>query len=312
MKTMVNIGVIGVGYLGQHHARIFSELSREDGGIRLAAVIDADPARAEEIAGKYGCAAYGDYRQALDKVDAFSIVTPTTMHYEVALDCIRAGKDILIEKPITTTIGEADALIHASEDAGVIVQVGHLERFNPVVSALYPLLDKPVFIEAERLSPFLGRGIDVDITIDLMIHDIDIVLSVLQGKPVRDIKAAGDRVLTGNIDFAKAWLEFEGVNAMFTASRISTEKARKLTVFQENSYLVMDYQNMEIKKFFREGGAMLHEVLSIERKEPLREELRDFVECIGSRSRPRVCALTGRNALKVALQIGEQIKQRWL
>ena len=310
---MIKVGVIGVGYLGQHHARIFSELAGESGEIGLAAVIDTDSERAGEIARKYGCDTFGDYRDAFGKVDAFSIVTPTTMHYEVAMDCIKAGKDILVEKPITATVEEADALIRASESAGVIVQVGHLERFNPVVSALYPLLKAPKFFEAERISPFLGRGIDVDITIDLMIHDIDVVLSILEGVPLNDVRAAGAKVLTGNIDFAKAWLEFEGgVRALFTASRVADGKSRKLTVFQEESYLTVDYQGMEIKKSYRSGGELVHESVPIERKEPLREELRDFVECIGTRNRPKVCAVKGRNALKVALQIGEQIKQRWL
>ena len=309
---MINVGVIGVGYLGQHHARIFSELARECGHIRLAAVADTDKARAAEIAQQYGCEAFGDYRDAFGAVDAFSIVTPTTLHYKIAMDCIEAGKDILIEKPITTTIEEADELIRASGNAGVLIQIGHLERFNPVITAVQPLLGAPTFIEAERLSPFQGRGIDVDITIDLMIHDIDIVLSLLDGKPVSGIRAAGTRVLTGNIDFAKAWLEFDGTHALFTASRISSGKSRKLTIFQEESYLVVDYQDMEIKRFFREADTIRHESVSVVRKEPLKEELRDFMECIGKRSRPRVCAIKGRNALKVALQIGEQIKQGWL
>lgn len=305
---MLNIGVIGVGYLGQHHARIFSDLD----GVRLAAVIDADISRAREVAGKYGSKAYGNYRDALNEVDALSIVTPTTLHYTIAMDCIKAGKDILIEKPITTTIEEADELIRASEEAGVVVQVGHLERFNPVIPALMPMLNAPAFLEAERVSPFLGRGTDVDITLDLMIHDIDIVLSLLKENMVRDIKAAGTRVLTENIDFAKAWLEFEGgLNALFTASRVSSEKARKLTIFQKDSYLIVDYQNMQIQRFFNKDGILQRETLTVEPKEPLKEELIDFVACIEKRSRPRVCAIKGRNALKLALQVGEQIKQRW-
>src|SRR5208283_1300530 len=202
---MLKVGVIGVGYLGQHHARIFAELD----DVRMVAVADTDGERAGEIAVKYGCKAYTDYRRLLDEVDAVSIVTPTTFHYAVAMDCILAGKDILIEKPITATIEEADRLIEASAETGVLIQVGHLERFNPVVPALYPLLDSPSFIEAERLSPFQGRGVDVDITLDLMIHDIDVVLSILEGKEVSDMKAAGSKVMTDTIDIAKAWLEFD-------------------------------------------------------------------------------------------------------
>lgn len=305
------MGVIGVGYLGQHHARILSELARESGEVRLTAVADVDAARAADIAQQYGCEAFGDYRDAFGAADAFTIVTPTTLHHAIALDCIRAGKDVLIEKPITTTIEEADELIRASEGEGVLVQIGHLERFNPVIAAVQPMLVRPTFIEAERLSPFQGRGIDVDITIDLMIHDIEIVLSILDGTPVSGVRATGTRVLTENIDFAKAWLEFGDVHALFTASRISPGKSRKLTIFQEESYLVADYQEMEIKKFFRDGDEIRHDSVSVARKEPLREELRDFLACVEKRSRPRVCAVKGRNALKVALQIGEQIKQRW-
>lgn len=306
------IGVIGVGYLGQHHARVFSELSREGGDCRLVAVADADEGRAREIAERYGCGFSRDYRQLLEQVDAVSIVTPTTTHCAVALQCIGAGKDVLVEKPITATIEEADALIRASEAAGVVVQVGHLERFNPVVGALTPLIDGPTLIEAERLSPFQGRGTDVDITLDLMIHDLDVILSLAGGAPVKDSKATGARVLTGTIDMAKAWLEFDsGLHAVLTASRIAEAKSRTLTVYQHNAYLVMDYQAMEIAAFRSDGGRIVRSSVAVERKEPLKEELRDFLSCVGTRSRPRVCALTGRNALKLALEIGERIKQEW-
>ena len=305
---MLNVGVIGVGYLGQHHARIFAELD----DVRMVAVADTDKVRAGEIARKYGCKAFTDYRGLLDEVDAVSVVTPTTFHYDIAMDCIRAGKDILIEKPITATIEEADRLIAASDAAGTLIQVGHLEQFNPVVPALYPLLNSPTFIEAERLSPFQGRGLDVDITLDLMIHDIDVVLSIMDGNALSDIKAAGAKVLTDTIDVAKVWLEFaNGAHALLAASRVASDKSRKLTIFQKDSNLVMDYQRMEITKFLRHGGRIVSDSIQVERKEPLKEELKDFVKCVGSRDRPAVCALKGRNALKIALQAGAQIKQGW-
>lgn len=305
---MLNVGVIGVGYLGQHHARIFAELD----GVRMAAVADTDGERAGEIAAKYGCKAYTDYRKLLNDVDALSIVTPTTNHYAVAMDCIRAGKDVLIEKPVTATIEEADRLVAASAEAGTLIQVGHLERFNPVVPALYSLLDAPSFIEAERLSPFQGRGVDVDITLDLMIHDIDVVLSIMDGTAISDMKAAGSKVLTDTIDVAKVWIEFAGgAHALLTASRIASGKSRKLTVFQKKSYLVMDYQQMEIVKYFRRGEGIVSESIIVEKKEPLKEELKDFIKCVGNRSRPVVCAIRGRNALKIALQAGAQIKEGW-
>lgn len=313
---MINVGVIGVGYLGQHHARIYHDLGRESGNIRLAAVVDTDAVRAERIAHNYGCTAYSDYRDILDKVDAVSIVTPTTMHYEIAMECIKAGKNILIEKPVTTTVEEADSLIDAAVKAGLTIQVGHLERFNPVFSEVNRLIDNPIFIETERMSPFLGRGIDVDITLDLMIHDIDIVFAVLNQPSalIKDIKATGASVLTDNIDIAMAWLEFDsGAQALMKSSRISFEKSRKLKIFQKDSYLLVDYQNMEVKRFYKKGSRdeneIIQETINVEKKEPLKEELKSFIECVTSESCPLVSAVEGRNALKIALQIGEKIKK---
>ena len=308
---MINVGVIGVGYLGRHHARVYSELE----GVRLAAVVDSDRAAAEKIASEYGGEACSDYLEVLGKVDALSIVTPTTAHFGIAMDCIKLGKHLLIEKPITVTVEEADSLIAAAEKSGSIIQVGHLERFNPVIRALYPLLGTPVFIEAERLSPFQGRGIDVDITLDLMIHDIDVILSIIrkkgkEGPAIKDIKATGSTMLTGNIDIARAWLEFEnGVQALMTANRLYSEKSRKLRVFQEDSYFIVDYQDMEIRRFFREGDRIVDELITVEKKEPLKEELRDFIECIADRRRPVVSAVQGRDALKIALQINAVIRR---
>jgi predicted dehydrogenase len=305
---MLNVGVIGVGYLGQHHARIFSEL--ED--VNLTAVIDANLKRAEEIASKYGGKAFADHLEAMGAVDAFSIAAPTTMHHRIALDCIRAGKDILVEKPIAATIEEADDIIRESDKSGLIVQIGHLERFNPAVQAVFPMIKHPVFFEAERLSPFLGRGIDVDITLDLMIHDIDIILALLahggSAPEVRDIKASAARVLTANIDEARAWFEFEnGAQALLTASRLSFEKSRKLKIFQDDTFLLVDYQSMEIKRFSNENGKIAYETVPVVKHEPLKEELRDFIDCIGRRRRPLVSASDGRNALKIAMKIGEMI-----
>jgi predicted dehydrogenase len=305
---MINAGVIGVGYLGQHHARILSGLE----GVKLAAVVDADLKRAEEIAAKYGGKAFADFREAMETVDVFSIAAPTTMHHQIAMECIRAGKDILIEKPISATIEEADEIIAESQKKGVIVQVGHLERFNPAVLAIYPLITHPVFFEAERLSPFLGRGIDVDITLDLMIHDIDIILAILSHggavPKVIDIKASAARVLTENIDEARAWFEFEnGAQALLTASRLSFEKSRKLKIFQDDTFLLVDYQNMEIKRFGKENGNISAKSIHVEKHEPLKEELRDFIDCIANRRRPLVSSEDGRNALEIAMEIGKRI-----
>ena len=300
----VRVGVIGVGYLGQHHARIYSEIEEAE----LIAVVDIDQKKADTFAAKYGCEAYYDFRDVLNKVDVLSVVTPTTTHHDIALDCLKAGKDILIEKPITANIKEADELIRESEKMGCIIQVGHLERYNPAVLAASEMFKEPMFIESERFSPFLGRGTDVDVTLDLMIHDIDIILSLIT-LPVKEIRAVGAEVLTGKIDVAKAWLEFEnGCIALATVSRLSPDKLRRLKVFQKDSYISIDYQNSEIKRYFRDEKGISFEVTRPEKKEPLKEELRDFLHCVKERRRPKVSAVEGRNALKVVLQITDIIK----
>jgi predicted dehydrogenase len=299
----VRVGVIGVGYLGQHHARIYSELDKAE----LVAVVDIDKKKADVLAAKYQCSAYYDYRDVLSKVDALSIVTPTTYHYDIALDCLKAGKDILIEKPITGNIEEADELIRVSEKKNCIIQVGHLEQYNPAVLAAAEMFTEPIFIESERMSPFLGRGTDVDVTLDLMIHDIDIILSIV-AVPVKEIRAVGAKVLTDKIDVAKAWLEFEnGCAALATVSRMSPDKLRRLKVFQKDAYIAIDYQNTEIKRYFRNEKGISCEIIRPEKKEPLREELRDFISCVQERRRPKVSAVEGRNALKVVMAIRDKI-----
>lgn len=308
---MLKAGVIGAGYLGQHHARILSDLD----GVCLTAVVDIDGSRAAMIGGKYGAPAFTDIRKALGKADAFSIVTPTITHYAIAKECLRAGKDILIEKPITDSVAEASDLEEIAAREGSIIQVGHLERFNPAVIALYPMIEMPRFFEAERLSPYLGRGTDVDITLDLMIHDIDIVLAILalekRSAMIRDTKATIARVLTDKIDMAKVWIEFDnGVQALMTASRLSHEKSRKLKIFQKESFLLLDYQNMEIRKYYKQGLSIEQESIKVEKKEPLREELKDFVDCVKTRRSPVVSASEGREALRIALLIGQKIGRK--
>jgi len=301
---MLKVGVIGVGYLGQHHARIFSELEN----VRLVGVVDIDEKRAEEIAQKYGCEPYIDFNDILNKVDAVSIVTPTIEHFSTAIKCIKAKKDILIEKPITQSPDEAELLIEEAERMGVIIQVGHLERYNPAVVKVYSLINDPFFFEAERLSTFTGRGTDVDVVVDLMIHDIDIIISILSrnGKAiaVKDIKAVAARVLTDKPDVAKAWFDFgEGIQAVFTASRVFHEKSRLLKIFQKDSNIIVDYQGMSIKRFFLKDGELKSEIIRVDRKEPLKEELKDFVDCVITRRKPIVSALDGMNALKAAHRV---------
>jgi len=300
----IEVGVIGTGYLGQHHARIYSEIP----DAQLVAVVDIDEEKAKNLADKYNCKAYSDYRKVISKVDAVSIVTPTTLHHKIALDCLKAGKDILVEKPITATVSEAEDLINEAEKRDCILQVGHIERYNPAVIAVSGMIKNPRFLEAERLSPFLGRGIDVDITLDLMIHDIDIILSFVSS-PIKDIKARGASLLTDNIDVAKVWFEFEnGCAALTTASRLSPEKQRRLKIFQKESYISVDYQTCEVRSYFKRAGEITFDVIQPEKKEPLKEELIDFIRNIKERKRPLVSGVEGRDALKVALDITEKIR----
>lgn len=302
----VRVGVIGVGYLGQHHARIYSEI----GDTELVGLADIDEKRAGAFAKKYGCEAYSDYREILSRVDALSIVTPTTSHYSIAIECLRAGKDILVEKPITENIKEADELIMESEKRGCILQVGHLERYNPALLAASGMIREPRFIESERLSPFLGRGTDVDVTLDLMIHDADILLSLISSR-VKEIKAVGAKVFTNKIDVAKAWLSFEdGCTAVLTASRLSPEKQRILRVFQKDSCLSVDYQNCEVRHYHKTAEGIFLDVIKPDNKEPLREELEDFIRCVKERKRPLVSAIEARKALQIVLDITEIINKR--
>lgn len=302
----VKVGVIGVGYLGRHHARIYSQME----GVKLIGVFDVSDERAEEIAAGHHCAAYGDLDALIGDTDALSIAAPTPLHYEIAMRCLHFGKDILVEKPITVSVAEADTLIHEAEKRGLILQVGHLERFNPAVLAAEKYLAQPEFFESERLSPFLDRAAGVDVTLDLMIHDIDIILSLSKSKPTA-IRAVGTSVLSDKIDVAKAWLDFEnGISALITAGRLSPEKTRRLKIFQKDSYLVVDYQNAQIKRHYKAASKeIVYEVIKPVNKEPLMEELVDFVRCIKTRSRPVVSGLEARDSLDVALTITEQLKR---
>ena len=300
----LKVAVVGAGYLGQHHARIYSEL----GDVELSGVVDTDEERAKEIATKYSSRAYRDYRDTLMDVDALSIVVPTTEHFEIALDCLRAGKDVLVEKPIAASVSQADELISEAQKRNCILQVGHLERYNPGVTALSRMVGEPEFLEAVRLSPFLDRCFDVDVTLDLMIHDIDIILSLVPS-PVKEIRAFGFSLVTAKIDEARVWLGFEnGAAASLTASRISREKQRRLRLFQKSSVVELDYQTCAVE--FRSAASPLEpEVIRPEYSEPLKEELKDFIRCVGRRERPKVSGVEGRKALSLALEINSVMER---
>jgi predicted dehydrogenase len=302
---MINVAVVGTGSIGRHHARIFSGI--ED--VNLIAIVDTDTERARELASQYNCEALSNYKDIINSVDAVSIAVPTTLHFQVGMDFLKSNKDLLIEKPITTTIEEARELIEESEKRNLILQVGHLERFNSGVSLISKMVEKPQFIESQRLSPFLGRGTDVDVTLDLMIHDIDIILSLVNSE-ISDLRATGAKVLTENIDVAHAWIEFKnGCIAEAVTSRIASDKVRQLKIFQHNSYLDLDYQRQEIVCHTKKGDSIGKEIKKPLEKEPLKEQLVSFVDCVKNRTRPVVSGFEGKEALKVALKISGLVNQ---
>lgn len=303
---MIDTAVIGAGYLGRFHAQKYARLD----GARLVAVCDTDAARAREIAGPLGARAVSDHRALLGTVEAVSIAVPTRLHHAVARDFLEAGADVLIEKPITTTVAEADELIELAGRHGRILQVGHLERFNRAVLGLHQVLDRPRFIESHRLAPFKPRGTDVSVILDLMIHDIDIILDIV-GSPLTDVRASGVPVLTGAVDIANARLEFaDGCVANVTASRISRKSERKMRVFQPDAYLSLDFQQRVLEIHRKGGGEMYPGVPNIDSErrqfgegDALYDEIAHFLDCVRTRRRPLVSGEDGRRALATAIRI---------
>ena len=301
----IRVGVIGAGYLGQHHARVYSELPQAS----LVGVADTDEGRAAAVAERCGCRPFRDFADLLSGCDAVSIVTPTTTHYEIAMKCLSAGKDILVEKPIAESLDHARRMIDEAGRRDSILQVGHLERYNPAVTIASSMIEAPEFIEAERLSPFLGRGTDVDVTYDLMIHDLDIILSIVKSEPT-DAKAVGKSMMSKKIDVAKAWIEFEnGCTALVTASRLASEKRRQMSVFQEDSYLSIDFQSQEVRRYSRAGEGISCDVIKPDKREPLKEELADFLACCADRRRPKVSGEAAAGALALTQRVTSLIRR---
>lgn len=307
---MKRIAVIGVGYLGQHHARILSQF--ED--IELFGVVDSDITRAKEVATLYKTRPFRDYRDVLGEVDAVSIVTPTVTHFELCKEAILAGKDVFVEKPITNSLDEAEELVRLSKQRNRILQVGHLERYNPAYQKAKEFIKNPLYIIGERISPFSGRGIDVEITFDLMIHDIDIVTDILRDRRLNSFSAYGYSLVTERIDFASARFDFsspDGNNCQvhLLASRISREKKRIHTVFCEDYILTVDFMGQTVQRSVPKNGGLIFEDIPVEKKEPLKEELRDFVECINSRRCPLVPGEDVLYPLSIAIDITNKIRR---
>jgi predicted dehydrogenase len=311
------VAVVGVGAFGRNHARIYHQLAQQGEAVRLVGVVDPNVTRADAVASEFGCRGFGSINQLVtthSEVQAASVAVPTVQHLKTARELMEAGVDVLVEKPLAPSLAEADELLGLAQTLNRIGQVGHLERFNPAVRATAPLITQPMFFEVHRLSVFTPRSLDVDVILDLMIHDLDIVLWLVKS-PVKEIRAVGLPILSGKADIANVRLEFEsGCVANFTASRVSTERVRKLRFFQPRQYVSLDYSRQEVLVFSvgqageSAGTPSVNPQIKVAKpaivaEEPLRAELRSFLEAVRMRSKPLVSFEDGRRALAVALDI---------
>jgi predicted dehydrogenase len=317
----INVAVIGVGAFGRNHARVYHQL-QQAGSVRLVGVVDPDTARADAIAREFGCKAFGSVEQMLtthSEVQAASVAVPTVLHLEVARSLMESGVDVLIEKPLATTLGEADEMLRVASAHQRIAQVGHLERFNPAVRATLPLINNPMFFEVHRLSVFSPRALDVDVVLDLMIHDLDVVLTLVRSG-VKEIRAVGLPILSGKVDIANVRVEFEsGCVANFTASRVSTERVRKLRFFQAGQYISIDYERQDVLVFSVgkvDGNSepSVNPQISMAKpaitaEEPLLAEIKAFLQAVRERTRPVVSLEDGRKALELGLAILSEIER---
>ena len=301
----INCGVVGVGYLGTHHARIYSELDN----VNLVGVFDINSAKAQEVAAAYHCSAFPSIQALAEKCDALSIVTPTTTHAATAVPLLELGCHLLVEKPLCTTLEEARSIIQTAEKNGRYLQVGHIEHYNPVNSFLETHVQTPKYITAERLAPFNPRGADVGVVLDLMIHDLGIVLQLVRS-PISKIEAIGVNVISKTEDIANARIYFEnGCIANFNTSRVSLKKSREIRIFQPNKYLSLDFMEQKGHVLFKQNGEIKKEEIPIHKEEPLRVELKSFVDCILRSHQPKVNGDVARSALAVALEITHIIQK---
>jgi predicted dehydrogenase len=307
-RKKLRAAVVGVGYLGQFHAEKLAALK----DVELVAVADADAARAKHVAAKHGCAAHTDPLELIAGVDLVSIAVPTELHHAVARGFLDAGVHVLVEKPIARTLEEADALVALALKRGALLAVGHLERFNPAFRALAATLVRPLFIDCERLSGFKQRGIDVDVVLDLMIHDLDLVLSMAKSE-IGQVSACGFQVMTDSIDIANVRLEFaSGCVANLSASRVSQSPVRKLRVFQTDQYASADLQAGKLRVVRRDarGGAITEDESGFDDRDALRTEIENFVAAVRGGRPPLVSGEDGRKALALALEVSRLVRAR--
>jgi len=319
----ISVAVVGVGVFGRNHARVYRELEQQGEPVRLVGVVDPNLDRADAVAREFGCRAFGSVEQMLtthSEIRAASVAATTVHHLEVARSLMTAGVDVLIEKPLAASLAEANELVQLAATHKRIAQAGHLERFNPAVRATIPLLTQPIFFEVHRLSVFTPRSLDVDVVLDLMIHDLDIVLS-FANSPVKEVRAVGLPILSGKVDIANVRLEFDsGCVANFTASRVSTERVRKLRFFQPHQYVSVDYGRQEVLVFTvgadaaAPGAPTINPQIKVAKppvtsEEPLHAELKSFLHAVRQRSTPVVPLEDGRRALVLALDIVAEIRE---
>ena len=307
---MTKLAVVGVGHFGTEHARVYSSCE----GVELVGLCDIDATAGRRAADRFGVDFLSDHRELIGRVDAVSIAAPTILHHQIACEFIEAGVSVLVEKPIAATLEQADEMVGLADKLGVVLQVGHLERFNPAVSAARMVATTPRFFEAHRLSVFTPRSLDIDVVMDLMIHDIDIVLSLV-GSPVSEVRAAGVPVITPRIDIANARIEFEdGCIANLTASRVSGERVRKIRFFQPNQYVSIDYSAQEAATVSvhpnGSGGlpSFNSSLLPVQRAEPLELEILSFLRAVQG-SPVEVNGTEGRRALALALAVTDKIQE---
>jgi predicted dehydrogenase len=301
----VKAGVVGVGAIGRNHARVYAELASAE----LVAIYDANHDHARALAAEFGTEAVATLEELVERVDAASVATPTVTHREVATKLLSARKHVLVEKPISDSVDDAKAMIDLAAEMGCVLQVGHIERFNPVMSRLEAVLDSPKFIECHRLSPFPQRSLDIGVVLDLMIHDLEIVLHLVSS-PIATIDAVGIPVLTRREDIANARIRFEnGCVANLTASRISRDKVRKIRIFQEDAYLSLNYQNQSGYILRLKEGGIKRERVKVVKGEPLQRELAAFVTCAREGIQPRVTGGEAAVALDLAIRITKQIEE---
>lgn len=302
-KHKLKVGVIGVGKLGAIHAQIYSSLDE----VELVGVCDINKESLGNVADEFHTRAYQDYRQLIGKVDAASIVVPTRIHHPVARDFLKAGTHLLIEKPITQTVEEANQLLEIATANNLVLAVGHVERFNAAIEAILKLKDDIKFVESHRLGPFAPRVKDVGVVLDLMIHDIDILLWLIKS-PISKIDAVGVKILSAHEDIANARISFEnGAVCNITASRVTDYTMRKIRIFQPNAYISLDYVKQDAVIYRKQWGKITSQQIDIKKEKPLQKEISSFIECVKSGEKPLASGEEGRQALAVALEILKKI-----